>query len=177
MILKNKYILALKITGFIALVAIIFSIAACGVYGFSDKGGIPPDIKTVKINAIEKRAPLDNIQLRQRLADRLRQKIVGQTRLTQTNSDSADWEINISLDQYTPSTSAISNQTVVTNRLTVALHVIRTSWKNEDKKEYDVSRSFEFPATQSLQQAENGLMDEMTRTLTDEIFNKLFSDW
>ncbi|MGZ8525361.1 MAG: LPS assembly lipoprotein LptE, partial [Chitinophagaceae bacterium] len=88
-----------------------------------------------------------------------------------------DWEINVSLDQYTPSTSAISNQTVVTNRLTVAFHVIRTARKNEDIKEYDVSRSFEFPATKSLQQAENELMDEMTRTLTDEIFNKLFSDW
>lgn len=177
MILKNKNIITYKLAGFIAIMAAVFSIVACSVYGFSDKGGIPPDIKTVKINAVEKRAPLDNIQLRQRLADRLRQKIVGQTRLTQTNSDSADWEINVSLDQYTLSTSAISNQTVVTNRLTVAFHVIRTARKDEDIKEYDVSRSFEFPGTKSLQQAENELMDEMTRTLTDEIFNKLFSDW
>jgi hypothetical protein len=177
MILKNKHIVAGNMTGFIALVTVIFSIAACGVYGFNDKGAIPTDIKTVKINAVEKRAPLDNIQLRQRIADRLRQKIVGQTRLSQTNSDSADWEINVTLDQYTISTSAISNQTVETNRLTVAFHVIRTARKDENIKEYDVSRSFEFTATKSLQQAENDLMDEMTRTLTDEIFNKLFSDW
>jgi len=40
-----------------------------------------------------------------------------------------------------------------------------------------VNRSFEFKGNQSFQQAETGLLDEMIRTLTDEIFNKLFSNW
>lgn len=174
MILKNNLAVYIKNP---LTVILVFFLAGCGVYGFTDKGGIPPDVRTVKIGAVEKNSLLDNIQLRQRVGDRLRQKIVGQTRLTQTNSDSADWEISLRLDQYSPSTSAISNQQAVTNRLTVVIHVSRNQRKNDDIKDYDVSRSFEFSANQSLQQAENTLMDEMTRTLTDEIFNKLFSDW
>jgi hypothetical protein len=57
------------------------------------------------------------------------------------------------------------------------VHVIKNSHKEEKKDEYDVSRSFEFSANQSLQQAEASLSEEMIRTLTDEIFNKLFSNW
>ena len=174
MISKNK--IKNKLTIIVGISFLIVSLG-CKIYGFTDKGGIPPEIKTIKINPVEKNSPLDNIQLRQRLSDRLRQKIVGQTRLTQTNSDSADWEIDVRLDQYSPSTSAISNQQAVTNRLTVAMHVIRTDRKKDEVKDYDVSRSFEFSANKSLQEAENSLIDEMTRTLTDEIFNKLFSDW
>ena len=153
-----------------------FILAGCW-YGFTDKAGIPADVRTVRVGPVEKNSPLDNIQLRQRIADRLRQKIVGQTRLTQTNSDSADWDIRITLEQYSPSTSAISNQQAVTNRLTVALRVTRNQRKNDEVKDYDVSRSFEFSANLSLPQAEGRLMDEMTQTLTDEIFNRLFSDW
>jgi hypothetical protein len=174
MILKNNF--PAKISALVAFTFILFA-AGCKVYGFIDKGGIPADVRTVKLSTVEKNSSLDNIQLRQRIGDRLRQKIVGQTRLTQTNSDSADWEISLRLDQYSPSTSAISNQQTVTNRLTVAIHITRNQRKDDQVKEYDVSRSFEFAANRSLQQAENDLMDEMTRTLTDEIFNKLFSDW
>jgi len=46
-----------------------------------------------------------------------------------------------------------------------------------DVKEADVSLSFDFNANQSLQQAEASLLDEMVRQLSDEIFNRIFSDW
>jgi phosphoribosylformylglycinamidine (FGAM) synthase PurS component len=59
----------------------------------------------------------------------------------------------------------------------VAIHITLNNRKADEVKDYDVSRSFEFKGNQSFQQAEAALMDEMTRTLTDEIFNKLFSNW
>jgi len=43
--------------------------------------------------------------------------------------------------------------------------------------EFDVSRSADFSANLSLQQAEGQLLDEMVRNLTDEIFNHIFSNW
>jgi hypothetical protein len=46
-----------------------------------------------------------------------------------------------------------------------------------DSKETDVSLSFDFPANQSLNIAERDLLDEMVRQLSDEIFNRIFSDW
>lgn len=159
-----------------ALWLAFFGNSSCNVYKFNE-GTIPDSIKTVKINIIENIAQYKNPQISQRLGDKLRQKIIGQTRLSQTNSDNADWEISAVITQYSFSTSAISGQQVVTNRLTVAVHVTLNNRKADDVKEYDVSRGFDFKGTQSFQQAEATLMDEMTRTLTDDIFNKLFSNW
>jgi hypothetical protein len=151
--------------------------SSCNIYRFNEAGSIPDSIKTVKVNFIDNKAQYKNPQLSQKLTEKLRQKIVGQTKLSQTNSDNADWEISGTITQYAFSTSAISGQQVATNRLTVAVHIILDKRKADDVKEYDVSRSFEFKGNQSFQQAEIALLDEMTRTLIDEIFNKLFSDW
>lgn len=145
-------------------------------YGFKDVS-IPDTIKTVKVNYIENKARYINPQLSPRLTDKLRQKIIAQTKLTQVNNDNADWEISGWIADYSFSTSAISGQQVSNNRLTVAVHVVLNNRKEDKTTDYDVSRSFEFKGSQSFQQAENTLGDEIIRTLTDEIFNKLFSNW
>jgi hypothetical protein len=153
------------------------SFISCSVkYGFKDVS-IPDTIKTVKVIYIENRARYINPQLSPRLTDKLRQKIVSQTKLSQTNSDNADWEISGYVSDYSFSTSAISGQQVANNRITVGLHITLNNRKADDTKDYDVSRNFEFKGSQTLQQAEAILLDEMIRTLTDEIFNKLFSNW
>ena len=154
---------------------LVFPFSSCNIYKFNE-ATIPPDIKTVKIAQLVNRAQYQNAQISPKLTEKIRQKIIGQTRLTQTNND-ADWEISGTITQYAFSTSAISGQQVATNRLTVAVHIILNDRKKDEVKEHDVSRSFEFKGNQSFQQAEATLMDEITRTLTDEIFNKLFSNW
>ncbi|MCX8020182.1 MAG: LPS assembly lipoprotein LptE [Chitinophagaceae bacterium] len=145
-------------------------------YGFKDVS-IPPEVKTVRVNFIENKAQYINPQLSPRLTDRLRQKIVGQTRLTQTNHENVDWEVSGFITDYSFSTSAISNQQVANNRLTVSVRIILNDRLKNDVKEYDIMRTFEFKGNLSLHQAENSLSDEIIRTLTDEIFNRLFSNW
>lgn len=156
----------------------IFSLlsAGCGIYKLKDVS-IPPDVKTVKVKYIDNRARYINPQLSPKLTDKLRQKIVGQTRLRQTNEDNADWEINGSITDYSFSTSAISGRNVTGNRLTVNVHITLNDLKKDEVKDYDISRSFDFSSSLSPQQAENSLMEEIIRTLSDEIFNKLFSNW
>ncbi|HEX4876883.1 MAG TPA: LPS assembly lipoprotein LptE [Chitinophagaceae bacterium] len=152
-------------------------ITGCSVrYGFKDVS-IPDTIKTIKVGYIENRARYINPQLSPRLTDKLRQKIISQTKLTQVNNDNADWEISGWISEYSFSTSAISGQQVANNRLTVNVHITLNNRKEDKTTDYDVSRSFEFKGNQSFQQAENALGDELIRTLTDEIFNKLFSNW
>ena len=148
---------------------------SCKIYRFNE-ATIRADVKTVKITQLVNRAQYQNPQISPKLTEKIRQKIIGQTRLTQTNND-ADWEISGTITQYTFSTSAISGQQVATNRLTIGVHIVLNDRLKDEVKEHDISRSFEFKGTQSFQQAEAALMDEITRTLTDEIFNKLFSDW
>jgi hypothetical protein len=155
--------------------------SGCKVYSFRDVS-IPDSIKTVKINFIENKAPYVNPQLSPRITDRLRQKIVSQTKLSQTNNDNADWDIRGHISNYSFSTSGItSTQTggrdVATNRLTVTVHIILNDQKANKSQEYDVSRNFEFSGNQSIQQAEANLGDEIVRGLTDDIFNRIFSNW
>jgi Lipopolysaccharide-assembly len=177
---RNFDLKLLRTFYFVLITALILSAflanTGCNIYKFNE-ATVPDTIKTVKVQLFLNKARYVNIQLCPRLTDKLRQKIVGQTRLSQTNNDNADWEISGFITDYSLSTSAISGQREATNRLTVSVHVIKDSHKEDKKDEYDVSRSFEFSANQSLQQAEATLGDEMIRTLTDEIFNKLFSNW
>jgi len=169
-----------KKIGILAIVALL-TIAAIGGnsacnYKFKDIS-IPDSIKTVKVNFFDNKARYVNPQLSPRLTDRLRQKIVNQTRLTQTNNDNADWEVSGYISEYNLSTSAISGQREAGNRLTVGVHVTVTGLKMDTPKDYDISRNFEFSANKSLQQAEQELAEEIFRSLTDDIFNRIFSNW
>ncbi|MDP4262021.1 MAG: LptE family protein [Bacteroidota bacterium] len=159
------------------LVAMAFVNNSCSVhYGFKDVS-IPDSIRTIKVNLIENRATYINPQLSPQLSDKLRQKIVSQTKLKQTNGDNADWEISGTITDYSFSTSGISNQQTSTSRLTVGVHITINKIKEDKTEEYDVSRNFDFPSSQSLQQAEASLLTEMVRGLSDDIFNRLFSNW
>jgi len=173
-----------RITSYLALTLLpvlclhlLVTQSSCKIYRFNEAGSVPDSIKTVKVNFIENRAQYVNPQLSPRLTDRLRQKIVGQTKLTQTNSDNADWNITGFVRDYTFSTSAISGQQGANSRLTVGIHITLEDRKSGKTTENDVSRSFEFKGNKTFQQAESELADEMIRTLTDDIFNKLFSNW
>jgi hypothetical protein len=149
---------------------------SCGVYTFKDVS-IPPEVKTVKINFIENRAGYKNPQLSPRLTDQLQQKISNQTRLTRTNSDDAHYQISGYITSYTVSTSGISSQQASTNRLTVGVHITLLNTLKSETKEYDISRDFEFSAGLTFTQAEAQLMDDIVKNVTDEIFNRIFSNW
>jgi hypothetical protein len=153
---------------------IIFS--SCGIYTFKDVS-IPPEVKTVKINFIENRAGYKNPQLSPRITDQLQQKISNQTRLTRTNSDDANYQISGYISSYSVSTSGISSQQAATNRLTVGVHITLLNTLKNETKEYDVSRDFEFSAGLTFTQAEAQLMDDIIKNVTDEIFNRIFSNW
>jgi hypothetical protein len=170
-----------SITIFLFSAFCILSFTGCGIYSFTPKGTLDPNIKTVRVNIIENRAPYINPQLSPNLTDRLRQKITRQTKLTQTNRDDANLDINATITDYSVLTTGVSStngqkQTSV-NRLTITVHVSFNNTLKNDVKEADVSHSFDFPANQSLNVAERDLLDEMVRNLSDEIFNRIFSDW
>ena len=175
--MKRSKKIAILILPVAVLFVLLFSNTNCGVYKFNEAGSIPDSIKTVWVDFIENRAQYVNPQISPKLTDKLRQKIVGQTKLTQTKSGEPDWQISGFIREYSFTTSAISGQQGANNRLTVTVHITKVDNKENKTDEYDVTRNFEFKGNQTFQQAEAALSDEMIRTLTDEIFNKLFSSW
>lgn len=155
----------------------IFNFATCK-YGFKDTSPIPTEIKTFRVNYLENKAQYVNTQLSPQLTERLKQKILNTTRLHQTNDDNADYDISGFVSQYFTSTAGISNNNVSTNRLTVGFHLVFKNTQDEKKNfEADLSRNFDFPATQSLTEAESALNSDIVKNITDEIFNKIFSNW
>jgi hypothetical protein len=105
------------------LLAALLGNSGCNVYKFNE-ATVPDSIKTVKVNFIENKARYVNPQMSPKLTDKLRQKIVSQTRLNQTNNDNVDWEISGIITDYTFSTSAIVNQQAANNRLSITVHII-----------------------------------------------------
>ncbi|HTM93963.1 MAG TPA: LptE family protein [Flavisolibacter sp.] len=173
-----------KTTALLLTAFCIFSITltSCRIYSFTPKGTLDPEIKTVNVHIIENQAPYVNPQLLPNLTDRVKQKITRQTKLSQTNRSDADLDIRGVITDYSQSTTGVTNTNGQTqasvNRLTVSVRMtITNQLKKEDPKDVTVSRSFDFPANQTLNQAEAQLLDEMIRNLTDEIFNRIFSDW
>jgi outer membrane lipopolysaccharide assembly protein LptE/RlpB len=168
--LKNKLHL-------ISILILSSLLNACGVYSFKD-ALIPSDVKTVKIGFIDNRARYVNPQLAPLLTDKIQQKIISQTKLTRTNSDDAHYQIFATITNYDPSqTVGVSGQAAASNRLTVTVHVVLKKTLENKELEFDVSRNFDFSANLTLNQAESQLMDEIVRSITDDIFNQIFSNW
>jgi paraquat-inducible protein B len=159
------------------IILLVISIMLTGCYSFKDVS-IPPEVKTARINYIENKASYVNPQLSPQLTDRLRTKINNQTRLTLVQSEDADYDISGEIRGYSVSTSGISEQQASSNRLQITVHIIFKNRLDEKANfEADISRNFDFSANQSLQQAEAQQGDEILRNLSDEIFNRIFSNW
>ena len=160
---------------FILLLGLAIFLHSC--YSFKDVS-IPPEVKTARITYFENRARYINPQLSPQLTDKLRQKVNGQTRLTIIQGDDAHYDISGTITGYDLSTSGIANQQASSNRLNVTVHIVFVN-RLDDKKSFeaDVSRSFDFSSSLSLSQAEAQLNESIIRNLTDEIFNRIFSNW
>ena len=165
MILKNKF-----------FVLLTFYFVLPGCYSFKDVS-IPPEAKTFKVELIQNKSTYVNPLLAPQLTDKLRQKITNQTRLTPVQGD-AHYQISCTITSYSVTTSAISQQQAATNRLTVSVH-LTVKYSPDEKKniEADVSRNFDFSSNLTLQQAEPQLVSSILSNLTDEIFNRIFSNW
>jgi hypothetical protein len=171
-------------TGWFVLMGfwLALSLSSCKIYSFKDVS-IPNEVKFIHISYLENKARYLNPQLSPQLTDALKQKINNQTRLTQVGtSEAADYDISGYISEYNLSTSGVSAQQAATNRLTVSVHIILKN-KFTDKKigtpdfEADVSRNFDFSANLTLSDAEAQLMPSILSNMTDEIFNRIFSNW
>ncbi len=164
------------------IIIALLLIATCNFatckYGFKDIGGLPIEVKTFRVNYFENKAEYKNPQLSPQVTEKLKQKIISTTRLRQTNDDDAHYDINGFVSAYYTSTTGISGTNTSLNRLTATFHLIFKNTLDETKNfEADVTYSVDFDANLSLTQVEQQKGDEISKNLTDAIFNKIFSNW
>jgi hypothetical protein len=166
MILKNE----------VGLITCLLVLSFAGCYSFKDVS-IPAEAKTFKVELFSNKASYVNPLLGPQMTDKLRQKITNQTRLTPVQND-PNYDISCTITTYSVTTSAISQQQAATNRLSVGVHLsVKYSLDEKKNIEADVSRNFDFSSNKTLQQAEPDLMSFILSNLTDDIFNRIFSNW
>ena len=170
------------ISGFKLLAICLLLVATCNFatckYGFKDTAPIPEEVKTFRVNYFENKADYKNPQLSPQLTEKLKQKIIGTTRLRQSNDDDAHYDISGFVSRYYTSTTGISGNNTSLNRLTAEFHLVFKNTLDEKKSfEADVTYSVDFDANLSLSQVEQTKGGDIAKNLTDAIFNKIFSNW
>jgi Lipopolysaccharide-assembly len=167
----------IKLIPLLSFLFFTLSFATCK-YSTKDVSPIPPEVKTFRVNYFENKARYVNPQLTPQITEKLKQKIIGQTRLRQSNNDDTHYDISGYLSDYSVTTTGISGQNASTNRLNVTFHLIfKDNLDHTKDMETDVTSNYDFSAQLTLPQAESQLGDQIVKNVTDAIFNKIFSNW
>ena len=159
---------------FLPLLVITF--VGCGVYSFT---GATIEGKSINMHQLENRARNVVPSLASTLTEKIRSRILSQTGLSPVTSDEADYDMVGSITAYDVSvTGAQSVQVATKNRLTISVQII---FKNRLNEKANFTQTFtrfsDFDATQTLQNVEDKLIEDIGTQLSDDIFNKAFVNW
>lgn len=168
MTLKNK--------AFILLGLLAINFASCGVYSFT---GAAIEGRTINIHYIENNARSIVPSLSSTLTEKVRQKILSQSSLSQVNNDKTDYDLSGSITSYEVTVASVNNtESSSKNRLTI---VVSIDFKNKANEKANFVTSFtrfaDFDPSQNLQNVETKLIADISDQLADDIFNKAFVNW
>jgi hypothetical protein len=153
------------------------SFSSCGIYSFSG-ASIPPEAKTISILTFPNKAELVQPSLSQVLSEKLRDRFTSQTSLSLVPRN-GDLHIEGEITGYSTEPIAIqAGQTAGYIRLKVTV-TARFVNKYDPKSNYEssFSRYKDYSSSQDLRQVEDGLIDEITNELVEDIFNKSVVNW
>ncbi len=172
----------MKIRSFLLiLLAVVLTTAiftACKVsYSFTG-ASIAPNVKTFSVYYFPNRARLVNPNLSQSFTDGFQEKLIKQTSLNQI-TESGDLEFSGQITEYDVKPMNIQQGDLAAlNRLTIS---VKVKFVNNKDHEQDWEKTFtayeDFESTQSLSNVEDGLVTEIVKKLTDDIFNASIANW
>ncbi len=160
----------------VAMLSIVF--AACKIsYSFTG-ASIAPTVKTFSVYYFPNRAKLVNPNLSQQFTDGLQEKLIKQTSLNQI-SENGDLEFNGQITEYdVRPMNIVQGDLAAQNRLTIS---VKVKFTNNKDHEQDWDKTFtayeDFDSNNSLSSVEDGLVPEIIKKLTDDIFNASVANW
>lgn len=169
---------AIRKYGVPALLLMLFQfLSGCGIYSFSG-ASVSADIKTISIAYFPNQASFVQPSLSQVFTEKLKEKFVTQTSLTQVTSG-GDLQFEGFITDYQSQPTAIQgNEQAALNRLTISVKVKFVNLKDEKQNfESSFSRFADYDARQSLAVVETQLIGEISTQLVDDIFNKAMINW
>lgn len=110
--------------------------------------------------------------------DKLQQRYVTQTRLSQVKTG-GDLQISGAITGYSLSNQAVNSEAYATvTRLTIKVKIKFVNKNNKSENfEKEFSQYADFDATQLLTDVQDALCDELTDKLVEEIFNATVANW
>lgn len=164
-----KYLLLLFLGGILS---------ACSVRFTMSGASIPEDLKNFSVQYFVNRAPLINPTLSQTFTEALKDRISNESRLVLVNGV-GDCDFSGEITGYDTRAMAIqANAVSAETRLTMTVKVRYKNYKNPKLNwEQSFSAYEDFPSEQNINDVENELVKLITDKITENIFNKSFSDW
>ena len=152
-------------------------ITSCGIYSFTG-ASIPADAKTVSVAYFTKKATNSPSSLNQTLTEGLKDLFLSQTNLYLTNGE-GDLSFSGEVTKYQINPIAIqANETAGQNRLTIAIKAkYNNSFDEKQNFESTFSRYRDFNSSDNLADVEDILIEEISKELLEDVFNKAFVNW
>jgi hypothetical protein len=173
--LQGRKMRAIHLLSSLALTLTLFT--GCGIYSFQG-GKLKAGLKTVTVELVENKAKLVNPTLALDLTEKLKDKFISQSSLRLAAYD-GDLQFSGTIIQYDVKPIAIQgNETAASNRLTIAVKVEYDCEKYpEDAWEKSFSQFADFSSTLNLSDVEADLVKDIIDRLSQDIFNKVLSNW
>jgi len=151
-------------------------VTSCGVYSFT---GAAIEGRTINVHFIENNARTVVPSLSATLTEKLRQRILSQSSLSQVNNDMTDYDVSGAIIGYDVTVASVTGkETSLLNRLTITVSI---TFKNKLNEKANFIQSFsrfaDFSSDQNIQNVEVKLISEISDQLADDIFNKAFVNW
>jgi hypothetical protein len=162
----------------LCLVGVLIVLQSCKMsYSFTG-ASIPAEAKTISVEYFANQAPLVVATLSQSFTDGLRDKFASQTTLDVINRN-GDLAIEGAITGYSTQPVAIQgNEQAALNRLTITVKVKFTNkFKEKDNFEQSFTRYADYASSQNLVTVQEGLIEEISQGLIDDIFNKAVVNW
>ena len=161
----------------IHIIGVSISLLSCGIYSFTG-ASIPADAKTVSVEYITTTASNTPASLNQTITEGLRDAFLVQTNLDLTENE-GDLSFSGQITKYQLKPMAIkANESAGQNRLTIGLQIkYNNSLDNKKNFESSFNRYRDFDSSYNLADVEESLIEEITKELIEDVFNKAFVNW
>ncbi len=162
---------------FLSLISLSILVVSCGVYSFTG-ASIPTEAKTISVQYISNKAAIVQPSLSQVITDGLIDAFTGQTNLEITENE-GDLSFSGYITKYQIKPMAIkANETASQNRLTIAIKIkYNNSFDDKQNFESTFSRYRDYASSENIVDVEDGLIEEISKELIEDVFNKAFVNW
>jgi len=148
-----------------------------GCYSFTTVS-LPPELNTIRIETFQNTAPLVVPNYAQEFTYALQDRFINQSRLTLVNRGGDVILTGVVTDYRVEAVNVQQNDQAAQNRLTITVEVAYENTINPTENWVKTfSQRSEFSQTQTLNEVQATLHEEINDILTREIFNKAFGNW